>query len=406
MDMTLLRKHPFYSLFLILVLVLLVGLIWTKYRQRTAIKPLKNPKIALLKIGGDLPKDALGNPTTISSISTPGYHNIFVVDRAGLVRLVNTENVKAPVYTFLDISDRVLADGEMGLLGLAFDPKFSDDGYFYVDYVDKGQNTIISRFSIDKEDSDGLGDKSSEKVLLKIPQPYTNHNGGQLAFGPDGYLYIGMGDGGSAGDPENRAQNLNTLLGKILRIDVKSDSYKIPANNPFVKSKDEKGEIWDYGLRNPWRFSFDSKTGDLWIADVGQGNFEEIDLESANSQGGKNFGWRCYEGLNSFNLASCLTRAHYTFPILQYDHSENRCSVTGGYVYRGKKYPALVGKYFYADYCSGQIYMAEKKNGKWDSQLVASTNYAISTFGQDSDGELYLADFNTGNIYSIRDIAN
>jgi glucose/arabinose dehydrogenase len=238
--------------------------------------------------------------------------------------------------------------------------------------------------------------------MLSFKQPYGNHNGGDLTFGPDGYLYVALGDGGQAGDPDDRAQNKNSFLGKILRIDVNTDQpYVVPDTNPFVGQANVKPEIWAYGLRNPWRISFDSQTGDLYIADVGQASLEEVDFQPASSKGGENYGWRCYEGTQEYNIEGCAAAANYVTPVVEYGHEDGRCSITGGYVYRGKAQPALQGKYFYGDFCGEQLFYASRSHGKWSQTLALQTTFAISAFGQASDGELYFADYNTGNIYKI-----
>ncbi|HEY5805754.1 MAG TPA: PQQ-dependent sugar dehydrogenase [Candidatus Saccharimonadales bacterium] len=357
----------------------------------------KAPKIELVKVA-----TGLSEPTAIAATADTNDKRLFVAEQGGTIQTVKADGT-LETTPFLDIKSKIKSGGEMGLLGLAFHPKVADNNYFFVNYTDKNQNTIVARYSIAK--STGRADPKSEKVLLKIKQPYTNHNGGSLAFGPDGYLYIGMGDGGSGGDPENRTQDKNDLLGKILRINVDGDSYTTPSNNPFAQGGG-KPEIWALGLRNPWRFSFDIKTGDMYIADVGQGSYEEINIQKTTSKGGMNFGWRCYEGTHKFNTEGCQQASDYTQPAIEYDHSENRCSVTGGYVYRGAKFPALTGKYFYSDYCGGQVYYASESSGTWTTTTAATTSYKPSTFGQDSSGELYLADYATGTIYHITATAN
>ena len=361
-----------------------------------AQKPLNPPKVELVKF-------ASGLTDSTAIVSHPGDKRLFVLGRSGIIRIVNLDGSLAST-PFLDISSKVLASAEMGLLGMAFSPNYSKDKFFFINYIDKQQNTVIARYQSSSADA---ADPASEQIVLTLKQPYTNHNGGALAFGPDGAFYAALGDGGSGGDPQDRAQNLNSLFGKILRLDVGQLPYKIPDNNPFVNQAGKRGEIWDYGLRNPWRISFDrNKSGDLFIADVGQGDIEEIDWELIGNGGGINYGWRCFEGSKDFNTSGCLSRDNYAFPILEYDHSEGRCSVTGGYVYRGKKYPALDGRYLYGDFCSGQLYMAQKQTDKWQTELVTKTTYRISTFGEDADGELYLADFATGDIYQIQDSVN
>jgi glucose/arabinose dehydrogenase len=240
-------------------------------------------------------------------------------------------------------------------------------------------------------------------VLLKVKQPYENHNGGALAFGPDGYLYIALGDGGSGGDPENHAQNKNDFLGKILRIDInKGDPYGVPADNPFAAEAGTKPEIWAWGLRNPWKMSFDRKTGDFWIADVGQNKIEEVNMQKKSSKGGENYGWRCYEGTQTYNTDGCKDASTYVGPVFEYaQEGGDRCSVTGGYQYRGTDNPDLVGSYIYGDFCSGEILSATEQDGKWTQTVVLKTPYKISTFGQDNDNELYVSDLASGSIYRL-----
>jgi len=305
--------------------------------------------------------------------------------------------------TFLDIRDRVNDDGdEEGLLGLAFHPQFKSNGYFYVDYTASGPDrTVIARYQVDPANAN-RADKNSQLVLLEISQPYSNHNGGQIVFGPDGYLYIAMGDGGSGGDPHNNGQNPQALLGKILRIDVNSPSagrnYGIPADNPFVNNASGyKEEIYAYGLRNPWRFSFDSTTGWLWAADVGQNRIEEIDI----IEKGKNYGWRIMEGTECYNPGrGCDTRG-LVQPIWEYSHETGQ-SITGGFVYRGSSVPELVGQYIYADYVSGRIWaLRYDGHGRAINTELVDTPFLISSFGVDRNNELYLCTFNK-RIYRLR----
>jgi glucose/arabinose dehydrogenase len=340
---------------------------------------------------------AKGLPNTVSIVSRPDDNQLYVLDQSGIIRTVNASG-SVDSAPFMDIQSRVKFGGEMGLLGLAFSPHYSSDGYLFVNYIDRNQNTVISRFGSTRA---GKPDISSEQKVLSLAQPYTNHNGGALLFGPDGYLYAALGDGGSHGDPQNRAQNAGVLLGKILRLDVSRMPYAVPASNPFAAQPGKRGEVWDYGLRNPWRISFDRQTHELYIADVGQGDYEEVNIEPAG-KGGNNYGWRCYEGLHDFNLKACGPKDSFKFPALEYDHGQDRCSITGGYVYRGQKYPALNGKYLYGDYCSGQLYWAQENNGKLKPVLALDTQYKFSTFGEDSQGELYVADYATGKIYHIQ----
>ncbi len=368
--------------------------------------PLKTTPIVTLATPAVMPQlvaTGFTSPTAIVAPRDTADHRLFVVEQTGLIRTVVPGSGVEP-SPFLDIHSKVLNDGEMGLLGLTFHPKFEQNGFLFVNYVDKERNTVIARYHAS---SPTAVDPSSEKVLLKIKQPYSNHNGGDLAFGPDGYLYIALGDGGDAGDPDNRAQNKDTPLGKVLRIDIDAGNpYEIPASNPFAGESGVKKEIWAYGLRNPWRISFDHATGDLYIADVGQGNIEEINVQKSASTGGENYGWRCFEGTRSFNAAGCQDVSKYVAPVLEYDHSDGRCSVTGGYVYRGDKNPALVGKYFYGDFCNGQLFYGMNTGGKWTQTLATKTPYSISAFGQGSDDEMYFSDYKTGSLYRIEDVAN
>lgn len=299
----------------------------------------------------------------------------------------------------MDISERVGSQGnEQGLLGLAFDPHYAQNGYLYVNYTDMNGNTVIARYTL--RSAGNSADPGSEKIILQIQQPYQNHNGGMLAFGPDGYLYIGMGDGGSANDPQQNGQNTNTLLGKLLRIDVtQGDVYTNPPDNPFI-SGGGLPEVWAYGLRNPWRFSFDRQTGDLYIGDVGQNQIEEIDYLPAGSPGGVNFGWRLREGSQA-HLDGIPAGAVLTDPIFEYPHAQG-CSVTGGYVYRGQALPEFYGIYLFADYCNGNVWgLLRSADGSWQSALLFQLQFTISTFGLDSHGEIYLTDFGTGRILKL-----
>jgi glucose/arabinose dehydrogenase len=328
-----------------------------------------------------------------------GTGRLFVVEQRGTIRLiVDGERLGTP---FLDIRDRVTFGGERGLLSVAFPPGFKDVGHFYVNYtatVDSQLMTRISRFQVGS--SPNQADPESEQIVLTVDQFAGNHNGGQIAFGPDGYLYIGMGDGGGSGDPQNHGQRPETLLGAMLRIDVESDSpltYTIPVDNPFMADP-AAAEVWSYGLRNPWRFSFDRQTGDLYIADVGQGAWEEINYQPASSQGGDNYGWNIMEGNHCYNAATC-DQTELTLPIWVYGRSEGQ-SVTGGFVYRGSAQPSLQGIYLYGDYLSGRLWGLQQVRSEWQNQLLLETNKTISSFGEDESGELYLVDY-SGAIYKV-----
>jgi glucose/arabinose dehydrogenase len=307
---------------------------------------------------------------------------------------------------FLDIRSLVSCCGERGLLSTAFHPRYRDNGFFYVNYTDRNGDTVVARYSVSPDDPN-RADPATAQLVIKIAQPYANHNGGQLQFGPDGYLYIGMGDGGSGGDPQNRAQNLNELLGKLLRIDVDSGTpYAIPPTNPFRTTPSARPEVWASGLRNPWRFSFDRRTGDLWIADVGQDKYEEVDFQPATSAGGENYGWRLMEGLHCYNPASNCSSPTLTLPVIEYTHANSNCSITGGYRYRGDTYARLSGMYIYGDYCTGIIWGARpQRDGSISVQTLIDTPYMISSFGEDAHGELYVLDLEAGGIYQITDPA-
>jgi glucose/arabinose dehydrogenase len=323
---------------------------------------------------------------------------LFVVEQTGRILILTDGAIISP--PFLDIVSIVGSDAsEQGLLSVAFHPDYPNNGLFYVNYTDKQGNTVIASYSL--FDNPDLADPNSAEILMTIGQPYSNHNGGQISFGPDGYLYIGMGDGGAAGDPQNRAQNLGTVLGKILRIDVdNADPYGAPENNPFVNHDKARPEIWSYGWRNPWRFSFDLATGDMYIADVGQNQFEEVDMEPAGSPG-QNYGWRLMEGFHCFNPSQCdPSTLGVVQPVAEYDHNLG-CSITGGYVYRGTQFPTLNGVYFYGDFCSGIIWgiRHQSDNSRSEAQLLQSRK-SISSFGQDEVGEVYLVD-HRGNIFQL-----
>ena len=337
-------------------------------------------------------------------ISNCGDSRLFITDQSGYIRIIDSGGAVISL-PFLDIHERVIFGGERGLLGLAFHPLYSANGYFYVNYVGRGDSTHISRFSVTAGNPD-VADPQSELKLMTIYQPYTNHKGGDLHFGPDGYLYIGLGDGGSGGDPGNRAQNPKEYLGKMLRIDVDhGNPYSIPTTNPFYNNPDTLGEIWATGLRNPWRFSFDRTTGDLWIADVGQNDIEEINFQPVTSSGGENYGWRCFEGNNVYNNNGCNTNAVFTFPVHTYAHGEG-CSVTGGYVYRDISSP-LSGYYFFADYCSDKIWTLHKTDQGWvrqDFGHFPGNNF--SSFGEDSQGRLYVTGLTSGTLFRVNVLPN
>jgi len=327
---------------------------------------------------------------------------LYVVEQAGRVRSI--EGGLLQTEPFLDITDRIGSQGsEQGLLSVAFPPAGSGNDMFYVNYTDLSGDTTIARFRLSQAGS-RRADPGSEQVILRVAQPASNHNGGQLQFGQGGYLYIGMGDGGQGGDPWGNAQNPDTLLGKMLRLEVAdTETYLVPATNPFVGQESIRPEIWALGLRNPWRFTFDRQTGDLYIADVGQNRHEEVDLESAGSSGGRNYGWKTMEGSHCFEPESGCDPSGLVPPVAEYDHDLG-CSITGGAVYRGIRYPTLSGVYFYGDFCTGNIWgLRQDSSGQWDIGLLLQTGLSISSFGEDAAGEIYVLSHNDGSIYHLID---
>jgi hypothetical protein len=325
-----------------------------------------------------------------------GSARLFVIEQGGRVRVILDGAVLA--QPFLDLSNAVSCCGERGLLGLAFHPSYATNGFFFVNYTADNGDTVVSRFTVSAGDLNHA-DPDSEIEILRLDQPFSNHNGGHLAFGPDGYLYVATGDGGSGGDPQNNGQDLGTLLGKILRLDVDDGSAAIPPDNPFVSTPNARGEIWAYGLRNPWRFSFDRKTGDLFIGDVGQNQIEEIDFQPAASDGGEHYGWRLKEGSRCFSPSSGCDDGSLTDPILEYRHAEG-CSVTGGFRYRGPQ-QTLQGVYVFGDYCSGTLWGGTLNgDGTWSRRVLAETDLNIASFGEDADGNLYVVDL-SGSVFRL-----
>lgn len=386
--------------FLLVSLAFLLGLIVMDISTTNAeaANPVSVPK----NIKFEETVSGLVDPLFVANAGD-GSGRLFIVQRNGQIRIFKNGSLNST--PFLNVSGLITtAGGEQGLLGLAFDPNYTSSGRFYIAYTAASSGAVkLARYSVSTGDPD-LADPA-ETVLLTISEPYPNHNGGMIAFGPDGYLYMAVGDGGGGGDPNNNGQNKNTLLGKILRLDVSGLTYSIPATNPFYGRSNVKEEIWAYGLRNPWRFSFDKTTGDLYIGDVGQNKQEEINFQSSTSLGGENYGWRILEGNLCYMPANCTPPASYIPPVIIYDHGTDDsigCSVTGGYVYRGSQFPALNGVYLYGDFCRGKVWgMFKNGSGQWISNLIFDTDYLISSFGEGEDGEIYLADYGAGKIYHI-----
>jgi len=331
---------------------------------------------------------------------------LFIIEKPGLIRILQAGQLLPT--PFLDIQERIKSSGsEQGLLGLAFAPDYAKSGYFFVDYTDLKGDTVIARFQVSTNDPN-VAAANSEFIVLQVDQPAANHNGGMLAFGPDGMLFIGLGDGGGSGDTYGNGQNPKTLLGKLLRLDVTSHPdrpYTIPADNPWVKTDwngvDVRDEVWALGLRNPWRFSFDRQTHDLWIGDVGQNQYEEIDFIPAASQGGLNLGWPLMEGAHCYRDEVNCDTEDLTLPVAEYTHA-NGCSVTGGYVYRGVRFPVLNGVYFYGDYCNGNIWATwPAPDGAWHTTQVIDTDLSLSSFGEDEAGELYVTDLSGGTLSQL-----
>lgn len=360
--------------------------------------------LVMLPVSAQSPDPAQVQFTEVASgftrplnLTHAGDGRLFVVEQNGLIKII--ENGTVNPTPFLDVSALVSRGGnEQGLLGLAFHPNYAQNGWFFINYTSITGDTVVARYNVSADPN--MADAGSAQIVLTVDQPYSNHNGGHLVFGPDGMLYIGLGDGGSAGDPQNRAQNPQTLLGKMLRINVDQLPFTVPGDNPFVGNSAYLPEIWALGLRNPWRYSFDRGTGDLYIGDVGQNAWEEVNFQPANP-GGQNYGWNVYEGTHPFGSGQ-LPGA--VMPFAEYNHDLG-CSVTGGYVYRGANIPGLQGVYLYGDFCSGRIWSAYRDgSGAWQSSLFMDTDYRISSFGQDAAGELYVVDHG-GRVLRIDPVA-
>jgi len=388
------KKRKFYSesKFIRKIIITFNYLIWFSYQS------IINAQTNIVEA---FPNLSFSNPIEIQHANDDS-NRLFVVSQSGIINVFENNNTILSSTIFLDIRDKVSFGGELGLLGLAFHPDYKSNGYFYLDYsANNPRRTIISRFTVSSSNPNEA-DISSELILLEVEQPYSNHNGGKIAFGPDGFLYISLGDGGSGGDPENRAQNLSTLLGKIIRIDIDNQdvekNYSIPDDNPFKGNNENFAEeIYAYGLRNVWKFSFDSSDR-LWAADVGQNAWEEINL----IENGGNYGWRIMEGFHCYNPQTGCNQEGLILPILEYNHSSaGGYSITGGYVFEGTSVPELTNKYVYADFVTGNIWAYDPINGS--NLLIDNFNAQISTFGIDENNNLYFADYNSGSIFKFVD---
>jgi glucose/arabinose dehydrogenase len=384
------------------VLILITASLHT---PRAQAQPVVWPQISPAS-----PIAGLSQPVHIAN-ARDGSGRLFVVQQSGAIRIIKNGLLQTP--PFLDISSRISCCGERGLLSVAFPPNYAGRQHFFVYYTNTAGNIVVARYGLTANPD--VADPNSETIILTVNHPTnSNHNGGQLAFGPtDGYLYLGTGDGGGAGDLPNNAQNLTVLLGKILRIDVEAPTptgtpttptpYVIPTTNPTPNATPGyRREIWASGVRNPWRFSFDRQTHDLFIGDVGQGSYEEVDVQPAASTGGENYGWHIMEGFHCYNATTCDSTG-LTLPVVEYDHSQGNCSITGGFVYRGTQFPRMQGVYFYADYCSGRIWGMQRSGSTWQTSQLYDAPFQITSFGEDEAGELYITEYGNGAIAMLVD---
>jgi glucose/arabinose dehydrogenase len=379
------KRTRFFILSLLLGLLFGLSIIIFNFARAFILRPAThNPSYQWVEIA-----NGFKNPLYLTHAGD-GSGRLFIVEQNGLIRIL--QNGAVLEKPFLDLTPLVSRDGsERGLLGLAFHPSYADNGQFFVNYTALDGKNTVARYRVSTNNPD-QADPTSAQIILSLDDLYPNHNAGQLAFGPDGYLYIGTGDGGSSGDPHGNGQNGRAMLGKMLRLDIDSgDPYSIPPDNPFIGHPDFAPEIWAYGLRNPWRYSFDRQTGDLYIADVGQNNWEEINFQPASSRGGENYGWNIYEASHPVQVGNAP--GAIIMPIAEYSHDDG-CSVSGGYVYRGTALPSLQGVYLFGDFCSGTIWATQRdESGAWQTHVLMNSGKLISSFGQDEHGELYLVDY-------------
>lgn len=359
----------------------------------TDVEPVEADALSELDLDLELLTEGLIQPTDLVP-ATDGTDRLFVVSRIGTIHVIEDGELREE--PFLDLREQVEHEMvEQGLLSMALHPNFAENGYFYVYYITYGdEDTMVSRFEV--SDDGQFGDPGTETPILEVEQPHYSHNGGNVKFGPDGYMYIGLGDGEDPGDPHENSQNPNTMLGSILRIDVDGgDPYAIPEDNPFVGSDDGLDEIWAYGLRNPWRFSFDPVTGDMYMVDVGQWAVESVYVQPADSQGGENYGWPILEGDECWEAEEC-DKEGLEMPAVTYDNPDQGCAIIGGYTYHGASHPALEGIYFFGDWCSGNIWGMVEDDGEWVKEILIETDLMINAFGVDHAGEIYVLDFEEG----------
>lgn len=395
------------SINLLLIVALPIGLLIFLMSAAAGAAPAADPPVLSLR----LIANGFVNPTGVVASPLENDGRLFVIQKEGLIKIIDKNGQVLP-GAFLDTGTLIGTAGERGLLGMTFDPNFSENGHFYLNYSRKSDGaTVVSRFTSDSPHSN-QADIATEKPIIRIPQDFENHNGGDIHFGPDGYLYIALGDGGSGNDPSNRAQTRSNLLGNILRIDINEaaglpadcgeiGSYSVPSDNPFVSDGGSCNEIWAYGIRNAWRMSFDRLTGDMYFGDVGQNNREEVNFQPASSSGGENYGWRCLEGnIPTPGVPACTPGSDYVPPIYDYPRTLGN-SVTGGYVYRGESFPRMKGIYFFGDFGSGQMFRSVNDGG-WSTTVAEDFGITLVSFDETKEGELLAVDYG-GAVYQIID---
>lgn len=422
-------KRRLFSLFIRIIIITIIilaaapllyyGYIYgSGYLKGNSIKITLTPEVAPAKTqpgleSAQIPERPVEQVTSIhlepvlagfeqpTYLTHAGDDRLFIVEKTGRIFIAqNGQRLESP---FLDVRQLVGSEGsEQGLLSIAFHPAYLENGRFFINYTNLDGHTVVAAYRV-RADDPNSADMASEQILMTIGQPFAVHNGGLMIFGPDGYLYIGIGDGGTSGDFFSNAQNNGNLLGTILRVDVDySDPYAVPADNPFINDDAVRSEIWSYGLRNPWRFSFDPLTGDLYIADVGQFGWEEVNFQEAGSRGGQNYGWDILEGTHCYNQDECETDG-YILPVAEYSHQEGGCAIVGGHVYRGTQFLELNGNYFFADYCTGKVWgLVRVEDGRWQTTELLDSDELFSSFGEDINRELYILGIVSGTIFQLQ----